>query len=97
MKASFSSKIPCKLDKGEIRRVPQAPSSWVIAIHVCCPKCGYLTLAVNERDEMKITQQNDNVTFSRPLRCIYCQVLIHLKNGHFSLVSDDRTRHVQYK
>jgi hypothetical protein len=43
MKAVVSSKRPCVLVRGEMRRVPQDRSyKGIVGYHVCCPRCGFV-------------------------------------------------------
>jgi hypothetical protein len=97
VKAVVTSKVPCKLQGGELRRVPQNPRGWVVGYHVSCPRCGFVTLAVAGRKDLAITEDNGRVTFSRPLRCTYCQVLIRIERGELTLEEDDRVRRVRYR
>ena len=44
-----TSKGPCKLERGEMRRVSQDKRFGLVGYHVCCPRCGYVTVALRER------------------------------------------------
>ena len=79
MKAAVVKAPPCKLTKGELRRVPLNRESWVIGYHVCCPKCGFVSLALNGIDGLTIDESAaGEVSFSKPLRCLYCHALIQI-------------------
>ena len=41
MKLVPSTKRPCRLERGEIRRVPQDRSNLLVGYHVCCLRCGF--------------------------------------------------------
>ncbi len=99
MRALVSSKRPCKLERGELRRVPQDRSlRGVVGYHVCCPRCGFVTAVLNGDGGLVITESaNEEVSFSAPARCVYCSVLIHLVSGQFNLEEDDRVRNVSYR
>ena len=54
-----TSKGPCKLERGEMRRVSQDRRFGLVGYHVCCPRCGYVTVALNGSDGMVITETGD--------------------------------------
>jgi hypothetical protein len=58
-----------------------------------------VTVALNGHDGLVITESEGGVrvTFSRPVRCLYCAVLIGLKNGEPDIQEDERVRRVQYR
>ena len=82
-----------------MRRVSQDRRFGLVGYHVCCPRCGYVTVALHGRDEMVITEDaaTGAVTFSVPLRCVFCQVLIHVRDGLGSLEEDEHVRDVRYR
>ena len=94
-----TSKRPCKLEPGHLRRVSQDRRYGLVGYHVCCPRCGFVTVALNGHEGLDITESEDgaDVTFSRPLRCVYCSVQIHLKRGEAELEEDERVRNVRYR
>ena len=94
-----TSKGPCKLERGEMRRVSQDRRFGLVGYHVCCPRCGYVTVALNGRDGMVITEDEEGgaVTFSEPLRCLFCQILIHIRDGLGALEEDEHVRNVRYR
>ena len=94
-----TSKPPCKLERGEMRRVSQDRRFGLVGYHVCCPRCGFVTVALDGCEGFTITESEDGerVTFSHPLRCLYCAVLIHLREGEAELEEDDHVRRVQYR
>ncbi len=98
MKILVTNDAPCKLEKGHARRVPQNPRSWVVGYHLCCPRCGFVTIAFNGRDGLTITENNtDEASFSCPLRCLYCQVLIHLKDSELTMEEDENVRPIRFR
>lgn len=94
-----TSKPPCKLERGELRRVSQDRRFCLVGYHVCCPRCGFVTVVLNGNDGLVITESEDGqrVSFSLPVRCLYCAVLIGLKNGEADIQEDERVRRVQYR
>ena len=46
MKLVPSAKRPCRLERGEIRRVPQDRANLLVGYHVCCLRCGFNTPAL---------------------------------------------------
>ena len=99
MKVHPSQERPCRMKRGEVRRVPQARSAPLIGYHLCCPRCGFVTPALQHDEGVIITEGDDpvDITFSRPVRCMYCQVLIGLRSGEFDLVEDQHVRVVRYR
>ena len=94
-----TNKGPCKLERGEMRRVSQNRRFGLVGYHVCCPRCGYVTVALNGKDRMVITEDSEGsaVTFSKPLRCVFCQILIHVQDGLGTLEEDEHVRNVCYR
>ncbi|MBN2717912.1 MAG: hypothetical protein JXX14_18835 [Deltaproteobacteria bacterium] len=99
MKAVYSDSAPCKLARAHIRRVPQNKRSYVVGYHVCCPQCGFVTIALQGKDGLTITENLHTlqVSFSTSLRCVYCNVLIHLHDGEMNIEEDAHVRHLQYR
>jgi hypothetical protein len=101
MRLHLTDRRPCHLERGDLRRVPQNLRSGIVGYHVCCPRCGFVTVAINGSDGLVITEAEENgsllVTFSRPVRCTYCAVLIHLDRGEATLEEDANVRQVRYR
>ena len=97
MKALVVSKPPCQLERGELRRVPQNPRSWAVGYHVCCPRCGYVSMALNGEDGLRIEEDGDQPTLSEPLRCLYCEVLMRVEAGELTLEEDARVRNIRFR
>ena len=98
MRTRISENSPCRLKKAELRRVPHNPKSWVIGYHVCCPRCGFVSLAMNGQRDLVIDEDMaGQVTFSKPFRCTYCAVRIHLNRCELTLEEDDHVRPLRYK
>ncbi len=53
MKATHTKNPSCKMQKGEIRRVPQNTRNNAIGYHICCPKCGFSSIALAGKDGMQ--------------------------------------------
>ena len=99
MKAVVAMNPPCRMHPGELRRVPRNLRSPVVGYYVCCPRCGFVTVAFNGRDDLVITEDESrsDITFSKPIRCTYCAVLIHLKHTEIELEEDTHVRNVRYR
>lgn len=94
-----TAKRPCNLERCEVRRVSQDPRMPLIAYHVCCPRCGFMTLAFQNHEGLVITEGADPnaLTFSQPLRCTYCRVLIHVDQGNIRLEEDAHVRNLVFR
>lgn len=99
MKVTPSSKRPCRLERGEVRRVPQERTGLLVGYHVCCPRCGFVTPALEGDAELEIEEGDapDDLTFSRALRCTFCRVLLHLHHGELRLEEDADVRHIRFR
>ncbi len=96
VRAHVVTSAPCKLARGGLRRFPQNRRSWPMGYHVCCPRCGFVSVALNGKGLEIDESLAGEVTFSKPLRCIYCQVLIHLERCVIQLEEDEHVRPLQY-
>lgn len=45
MRLQVTCRRPCELERGQARRVSQNPRGMLVGYHVCCPRCGYVTVA----------------------------------------------------
>lgn len=99
MRAVLTDKRPCRLGRGELRRVPQDRSfHGIVGYHVGCPRCGFITAVLNGVDGLVISERDsETVTFSAPARCVYCAVVLHLTDGELTLEEDGRVRAVRYR
>lgn len=99
MRVNPTDKRPCKLERGDVRRVPQRRESRVIGYHVCCPRCGFVTPALVGDDGLEIREGDavDDITLSKPLRCNFCCVILHLTNGDLHLEEDAHVRNARYR
>lgn len=99
MKVVPSSKRPCRLERGEVRCVPQARTGRLVGYHVCCPRCAFLTPALEGDAGLDITEgaAPDDLTFSRALCCTFCRVLIHLHHGELRLEEDADVRNARFR
>ncbi|MGI5861314.1 MAG: hypothetical protein ACOX6T_04555 [Myxococcales bacterium] len=66
------TKRPCRLDRGELRRVSQDRRQLLIAYHLCCPRCGFVNAVFHQHQGQVITEGEDGerVSFSAPVRCV---------------------------
>ena len=72
MKMVVTSKRPCQLRRGEMRRVPQDRSHrGLVGYHLGCPRCGFVTIALQGNAGLSITEAPDQaVTFSRAVMSV---------------------------
>ena len=56
-------------------------------------------MALNGGKGLEISESDNGsgVSFSQPVRCVYCAVLIHLQESVVNLEEDARVRNVQYR
>ena len=68
MKLVPSAKRPCRLERGEIRRVPQDRANLLVGYHVCCLRCGFNTPALAGNDGLDIDEGDgaDGVGVANP-------------------------------
>jgi hypothetical protein len=93
-----TDKRPCRLGRGELRRVPQDRTyRGLVGYHVGCPHCGFVTAVLNGADGLAITEPETGVTFSLPARCVFCAALLRLANGELTVEEDAHVRHVRYR
>ncbi|WP_223643801.1 hypothetical protein [Corallococcus sp. EGB] len=99
MKLVPSSKRPCRLERGEVRRVPQDRTNLLVGHHVCCPRCAFNTPALAGHDDVNIAEgdEPDDFTFSKALRCTFCRVLMHVRHGELRLEEDADVRHISFR
>lgn len=94
-----TAKRPCNLERCEGRRVPQDPRFPIIGYHLCCPRCGFVSIAFQNHEGLVISESAtpEHVTFSKPLRCIYCAVLISVNDGTIRLEEDEHVRRLLFR
>lgn len=99
MRVSPTDKRPCKLERGNVRRVPQRRESRLVGYHLCCPRCGFVSPALVGDAGLDIGEGDaeDDLTFSRALRCLFCGVLLHVAHGELRLEEDAHVRNVRYR
>jgi hypothetical protein len=98
MRAVVTDKRPCRLGRGEIRRVPQDRTyRGLVGYHVGCPRCGFVTAVLHGNDGLHITEAGEAVSFSSPARCVFCAVLLRLVDGELTTEEDADVRHVRYR
>ena len=80
-----------------MRRVPQDRNfRGLIGYHVGCPRCGFVTIALQGDEGLEITEgAGGEVTFSRPVRCVLCCVLMGLHAGELVWEEDAQSRPVK--
>lgn len=99
MKLQPTSRRPCELERGQARRVPQNTRSGLVGYHVCCLRCGFVTVALHGHEGFVIRENDDRteISFSAPVRCLFCKVLIHVSNSEITLEEDEHVRVVRYR
>ena len=77
------AKRPCRLEHGELRRVSQDRRQLLIAYHLCCPRCGFVNAVFHQHQGQLITESEDGerVSFSVAVRCVFCNVTLHVKDS----------------
>lgn len=98
MKAVVTDKRPCKLGRGEMRRVPQDRSfRGLVGYHVGCPRCGFVTIALQGDEGLEISEDaGGEVSFSQAVRCVFCCVWLKLQAGVLQWTEDGTTRAVHH-
>lgn len=99
MKAVVTDKRPCRLGRGELRRVPQDRSyRGIVGYHVGCPRCGFVTAVLHGVEGLRISESGEGaVSFSSPARCVFCGALLRLTDGELTVEEDEHARNVQYR
>jgi hypothetical protein len=94
---TLTTKRPCALRRGEARRVPQPPSPHLVGYHLACPRCGFVFTVVAGHDGMQVAEAADGVTFSQPVRCAFCRVVLHIHESYVVLEEGPNVRNVSYR
>lgn len=99
MRAVVTDKRPCRLARGEIRRVPQDRSyRGIVGYHVGCPRCGFVTAVLNGVAGLVISEGDAReVSFSAPARCVFCNAVLRLVAGELTFEEGPDVRHVSYR
>ena len=97
MRAILVTRPPCRLRRGELRRLPQNSGAPVLGYYLCCPHCGFVNASLQGADGLTIIEQERSVTFSAPVRCVYCAVLMHLNDSILLLEEDQHVRRLCYR
>jgi hypothetical protein len=97
MTLTLTSKRPCALRRGEARRVPQLPSPHLVGYHLACPRCGFVFTVVVGHGGMQVVEAAPGVTFSQPVQCAFCRVVVHVRDGHIELEEGPDVRSVSYR
>lgn len=79
--------------------MPQRQTTSLVGYYVSCPRCGFVTIALDRVENLVIAEQALDgelaLTFSRPVRCTYCAVLIAVAASTVTLEEDDRVRPIR--
>jgi len=78
MKMTVTERRPCRMQRGDLRRVPQNAAFRVIGYHVACPRCGFVTPAIVGDAGLVIVEDALGVSFSRAVLCIMCLVELRI-------------------
>ena len=99
MKLQITSRRPCELERGQARRVPQNTHAGLVGYHLCCPHCGYVTVALDGSEGLTVGENEvrTEITLSRPVRCLFCKVQIGVVAGDIELIEDEHVRDVRYR
>lgn len=85
MKMAQTTRRPCRMQPGDLRRVPQDARYALVGYYVGCPRCGWVTAAIEGDDDLRVTERGDVVTFSAPVTCTGCRMSIHLRESEAEL------------
>lgn len=93
------AKRPCRLDRGELRRVPHDRRQLFIAYHLCCPRCGFVNAVFHQHRDQVITEGDDGelVNFSAPVCCVFCNVTLYVIDSVAELEEGPDVRNVRYR
>lgn len=99
MRATLSASRPCKLERGELRRLPQGwTPGKLVGYYVCCPRCGFVSHCVGSSElEVLEGESPGDVTIRGGLKCVYCLVGIAIERGEFQLTEGPDVRPVRYR
>lgn len=96
MRMEVTSKPPCQLQRGDLRRVPQRQGSGLVGYHLGCPRCGFVVLIVQGSNAQVIRESMDGgelrVTLAQPVHCAYCRADINLLDGEATIKESDHAR-----
>jgi hypothetical protein len=94
MKARITSNSPCTMTQGELRWVPQNQAGDPIGYYLCCPYCSCVTYIQNRLNGLNIDESKEVlVSFSKPIRCRYCNVMIHIEQCEITFEKDENMQH----
>lgn len=96
MRCTLTSKPPCALRRGDLRRVPQRAGSRLVGYHLGCPRCGFPNIVLDGTAEQQIAEEPGLVTLG-PVRCTYCGVAIRLVRSIALLEEVPGVRPVVYR
>jgi hypothetical protein len=85
MKMMPTERRPCRMRRGDLRRVPQERRCRVVAYYVGCPRCGFVTPVIEGQDGVRIAEDGELVSFSGQIVCVMCLVRIALVRGEATL------------
>jgi hypothetical protein len=99
MKAILTDKRPCRLSRGEMRRVPQARTfPGLVGYHLCCPACGFPNAVLHGVEMQRISEHEDGtVSFSVPAKCVYCRVILELIRGELTTKEGPDVRAITFR
>ncbi|GAC1538265.1 MAG: hypothetical protein NVS3B10_29530 [Polyangiales bacterium] len=99
MRGVLTDKRPCRLERGELRRVPQDRTyRGIVGYYVGCPACGFVTAVLQGVEYQTITESAEGeVTFSTAARCVFCNIPIRLVAGELTLEEGIDVRLARYR
>jgi phage FluMu protein Com len=71
----------------------------LIAYHLCCPRCGFVNAVFHQHQGQLIIESEDGerVSFSAPVRCVFCNVTLHVTDSVAELEEGPDVRNVRYR
>lgn len=98
MRVVLSSKRPCHLQRGEVRRVPQdARATTPVGYHVACPRCGFPNIVLHGARGQRITEAESGLSFAEAFGCTYCRARVLVSEGQFHIEEGPEVRDVRFR
>jgi hypothetical protein len=92
MKMVVTSNPPCRLQRGELRRVPQRQDLGLVGYHLGCPLCVFVNLIVRGSNGQVVRESVESgelrVTLAQPIHCAYCMADINLLDGEAIIIKE---------